>query len=371
MGKMKVIEYISTLGDGGAETLVKDYVRLMDHERFAPVIVVMRGGEMSANRRIIEENKIPVIEIFPRWNLGVRVWKKIIGWWYIPFKMRQIIIKENAEVVHMHLMVLKDMPRVGKALKNVRLFFTCHNEPKAVFGAARKKERKSAEYLIQNHRMQMIALHNGMAQELNEMFEIDNTVVVWNGIEVKRFRDLTITSVAKRKELGIPEDAYVIGNVGRFAEAKNHLFLVDVFAEVAKICSKAFLLMVGYGDSSLVEARIKEYGLGDRYLILSQRKDVNEILRAMDVFVFPSIYEGMPVALIEAQFAGLKCVISDTITREAVNTDNVLVLPLGNPQEWAKAIVGDHRSGEYCGDLSNFDMTNVINSLERLYSGSK
>lgn len=369
MEKIKVIEYIGNFGDGGAETLIKDYVRLIDRNRFDPVIVVLRGGDVSANRQIVTENNIPIIDIFPRWNLGIRIWKKLFGWWYIPYKLRQIIRKENAKILHMHLVVLKDVPRLGKVLKELRLYFTCHSMPQVVFRKEMYVEQKAAEYLVHNENMQLIALHNEMAQELNRMFGVDNTVVMWNGIDTQRFTDVSITSSMERQKLGIPQDGFVVGHVGRFSEQKNHDFLVDVFIKVAKTRPDAFLLMVGAGNSSQIEKKLNDCGFGERYMILSHRTDVNEIMRAMDVFVFPSIYEGLGIALIEAQVSDLRCIVSDAIPKEAVCTENVVMLPLGNAERWAQVILDKSIKGRAFCDIGLYDMNKVMRKLESLYRG--
>lgn len=369
MEKIKVIEYISNFGDGGAETLVKDYVRLIDRKRFEPIVVTLRGEKKSANRQTLEENHIPIIDIYPRWNMAVRIWNKAFGWWYIPHKLRKIIRSENAKVMHMHLMVLKDVARVGSVLDGIRLLFTCHNVPESVFGGERIGERRAAEKLVRNNNLQLIALHREMAQELNRMFDIDNTVVIWNGIDVMRFQNINLTSEIERKKLSIPQNAFVVGHVGRFADQKNHDFLVDVFIEVAKVRPNAFLLMVGAGDSAHIEERLRTSGLEKRYMILSQRSDVNEIMRAMDVFVFPSKYEGLPLVLIEAQYSGLRCIVSDKITKEAACTQNVIMLPLENPSQWTNAIIDTSKKGVVYTPRHLFDMNEVIREIERLYSG--
>ena len=371
MDRIKVIEYISNLGDGGAETLVKDYVRLLDRKRFDPIVVVLRGGESSANKRTIEENKIPIIEIFPRWNIWVRVWKKLCGWWYIPYRLKRIIRSENAKVMHMHLMVLKDVPHVGKVLDSMRLLFTCHSVPSKVFEGERIKEKIAAQKLIRNNQLQLIALHDDMATELNEMFGVQNTVVIRNGIDFNSFRDVSTTKEEKRKELGIPQNAFVVGHVGRFTDEKNHTYLVDVFAEIAKKRKDAFLLMIGAGDTSTTKLRLQEYGLANQYQVLSHRSDVNEILRAMDVFIFPSTYEGLGIALIEAQVSGLRCIASDVVPKETFRSENTVCLPLKNPAVWANAVLDATIKGCANGDLDEYDMNREIKRLERLYMGEQ
>jgi glycosyltransferase involved in cell wall biosynthesis len=119
---------------------------------------------------------------------------------------------------------------------------------------------------------------------------------------------------------------------------KNHTFLLNVFAKMHEIDSKTKLLLVGKGDlETSLKAQIRELGLEDEVIFAGVRTDIPQVLSALDVFVFPSFYEGMPNTVIEAQATGLPCVIADTITREADITGLVEYLPLSESAErWAK-----------------------------------
>lgn len=141
-----------------------------------------------------------------------------------------------------------------------------------------------------------------------------------------------------REEFGIAENAKVIGHVGRFMEQKNHTFLAEIFKEFLTFDQNAVLFLVGAGElRAKFEEKAKELGIFDRVVFAGLRSDVPDLLSAMDVFVFPSLYEGMPNTVIEAQATGLPCVIADTITKEAKITDLVQYLPLEKPDVWAKA----------------------------------
>lgn len=369
MKRIKVIEYITNLGDGGAETLVKDYVKLIDRNRFDISVIVTRDFGPSANSKIIKESGIPIIYIYPHWNIFIRLWNKIMGFWYVPYRLRKIIRSEKADVLHVHLALLKYVNRIRSSLGNVRLFFTCHSVVNTVFGKGFRSETKAAKKLIKHNNLRLIALHDDMAKELNQIFGIDNTVVIRNGIDFKRFIDPGVNKSDERKELNIPQDAFVIGHVGRFNPVKNHDFLVEVFREIYQKKDNAFLLMVGAGDASSIVERLNEYGLQNRFLILSHRNDINRILEAMDVFVFPSIYEGLGIALIEAQVSGLKCVASDNVPIEAFKTENAISLPLGDPQRWAEVILDENAKGTSHGHLNDYDMNKEIKRLEKLYMG--
>lgn len=144
-----------------------------------------------------------------------------------------------------------------------------------------------------------------------------------------------------RDEFRISEGVYVLGHVGRFMEQKNHLYLADIFKCFVDINPNAILLLVGDGVlRDLFEKRVIELGIRDNVIFAGVRSDVPALLSAMDVFVFPSLYEGMPNTVIEAQATGLPCVISDSITKEAKITDLVEYLSLTqSPQEWAQIII--------------------------------
>ena len=143
-----------------------------------------------------------------------------------------------------------------------------------------------------------------------------------------------------RSELGIDDDQVVIGHIGRFNEQKNHIKLLDAFAELRKRSDRYLLVLVG--DGALLDdtrGRAKELGLEDTVLFLGFRSDVPRLLNAMDCMVLPSLYEGFPNVVVEWQVNGLPCVISDTITRECAVTPQVRFESLAEPASgWADAI---------------------------------
>lgn len=140
-----------------------------------------------------------------------------------------------------------------------------------------------------------------------------------------------------RKEFGL-EGKTVIGHIGRFNTQKNHAFLLDVFAEIRKKQPDAVLMLVGTGElEDEIRQKAERLGLTKHIIFTGVRSDVPQLLSAMDVFVFPSFYEGMPNTVIEAQATGLPCVIADTITKEADITGLVRYLPLEYSAEaWAE-----------------------------------
>lgn len=162
-----------------------------------------------------------------------------------------------------------------------------------------------------------------------------------NGVDLDAFRYRADRRDEVRTSLGV-SDELLVGHVGRFSKQKNHTFLLHVFRSIKEKRPDARLVLVGTGE---LEGEIREkaaaYGILDGILFTGVRKDVPDLLSAMDVFVFPSFYEGMPNTVIEAQATGLPCVIADTITREADITGLVRYLSLSDaPRLWADAAIG-------------------------------
>lgn len=172
--------------------------------------------------------------------------------------------------------------------------------------------------------------------------EVDSGYVRFlnNAIDLNVYRFSESGRKRIRAEYGIEDTSFVVGHIGRFNKQKNHRFLIEIFREILNQRPGAKLLLVGNGElSEEVKRQVREYQTEDNVVFCGVRSDVPDLLSAMDVFLFPSLYEGMPNTVIEAQATGLPCVISDTITAEANITGLVNYLPLGDADRWAEAVL--------------------------------
>lgn len=169
---------------------------------------------------------------------------------------------------------------------------------------------------------------------------LNSTKIVNNAIVTKNFVFDPYQRDLKRKEFHI-ENNFVIGNIGRFHYQKNHDFLINIFQAIHKKNKNAVLMLVGDGElRPQIEDKIKKLGLSDNVILTGVRSDIPQILQAMDVFLFPSLFEGLPITLVEAQAAGLPCVISDTITEEVAITNLVQYVSLNrSPEFWANTVL--------------------------------
>ena len=157
--------------------------------------------------------------------------------------------------------------------------------------------------------------------------------IIKNGIEIGKFSYNPDVRLAKRKELGL-NNAFVIGHVGHLSPEKNHIFLLHIFSEIIAQIPSVKLVLVGNGylESKLKEV-VKKKNLTNNVLFLGARNDVPDLLQAFDLFIFPSLFEGLGIAAIEAQAAGLPCLLADTLPLEAC-VCNYKRLALEKPDEW-------------------------------------
>lgn len=160
--------------------------------------------------------------------------------------------------------------------------------------------------------------------------------IVKNAIDVEQYRFFAQLREQARNEWQM-EDCVVYSHVGIYMPAKNHRFLVDVFARIIEKQPNARLLLIGEGGlREDIERQVKENHLEKQVILTGIRSDVPKLLQMTDVFLFPSVYEGLPLSVIEAQAAGLPCLISDRITKEVVVTEQVVSMPLEKSKEqWA------------------------------------
>jgi glycosyltransferase involved in cell wall biosynthesis len=148
--------------------------------------------------------------------------------------------------------------------------------------------------------------------------------VIHNAIDIDKFEyspDKAKTIIEEFKLQG----KHIYGNIANFRESKNHLFLMEIYKEILKIDSEAIFFCLGEGNlRSMVEEKIKSLGLEDKVILTGVRFDVENFMSCFDVLIFPSLFEGLPLTLIEAQASGLPCLISDTITKDVVVTNGLI-----------------------------------------------
>ena len=199
-----------------------------------------------------------------------------------------------------------------------------------------------------------------------------NVKVIKNGIFPKQFRFNQEKRNTKRKGLQVEENC-IIGHIGRFNTQKNHEFLIDVFQQIKGINDKAILLLIGTGElEDTIREKVISLGLQDSVKFMGTREDINELLWIFDLFLFPSLYEGLSVVAIEAQAAGVPILAADTLVPETKVTDCLHFFPLDKtPKEWAERALAlakiGHADSENQIRISGYDMEEEAKKIQKLY----
>jgi len=166
-----------------------------------------------------------------------------------------------------------------------------------------------------------------------------NTYIIKNGIPVEDFTFSNQTRLNKRNELNF-NNKFIVGHIGRLNKQKNHFFLIEVFEQILKRNDNSLLILVGSGElKNALMDKVEEKRIADKVIFLGVRSDIPQLLMAFDLMIFPSLFEGLPNVLIEAQATGLKCIVSDSISKEVKVSNNLIFKNIQDePIEWTKEV---------------------------------
>lgn len=323
---IRVLQVVTYMGRGGLETMLMNYYRNIDRDKVQFDFLTHRDERWDYDEEI--ESLGGKIYHLPKLNPFSKNYLNALDKFFKEHKEYQI--------VHCHQDCLSGVV-LKVAKKNGVKFTIAHSHSTS--------QDKNLRYILKILEKKKIPKYAdklfACGKEAGEwMFNNNNFEVLNNAIDTELYIYDKEKSYSMRKKLGI-QNKFVIGNVGRLYYPKNHQFIIEIFNEVQKIEKESVLLLVGEGSlRESIEKTIDELGLNDKVILTGIRSDVNELMQAMDVFLLPSLYEGLPVTMVEAQASGLKCIISDKVPIECKLTNNVEQIKLEeSPQNWAKEIL--------------------------------
>lgn len=361
VGMIRVLQVVTYMGRGGLETMLMNYYRNIDRSKVQFDFLVHRDFEADYDKEILAlGGKIHHISRLIPWSKG---YKNELCRFF----------KEHPEykIVHVH----------QDCLSSVAL--QCAEEcgvPVRIAHSHTSNQDKNLKYPIKKYYMKKIPDHAtdlfACGKEAGEwMFGNHEFRVLPNAIDTSKYIFNESIRNEVRKELSITAE-FVIGHIGRFNLPKNHLFLIDVFYECLRKNPDLKLLLVGDGDEKLkIQEKINKLGIDKNVIFTGVRTDVNRLLQAMDVFVFPSLYEGFPVTMVEAQASGIPCIISDKVPDECIITEGLVdVKSLSDSAEkWAECILSkkEVKRRNVSDDIikSAFDIKSAAKWLEEFYIG--
>lgn len=250
--------------------------------------------------------------------------------------IKRAIVQENYDIVHAHMNalnspVLRVMKRWGIP---VRISHS-HGSQHFVTQKAIIRIKERIKLSIPKYATALLSCSKEAGDFLYPNHEY---IIMNNGIDTDHFRYSLETRNQIRSELNLSE-AFVVGHVGRFNFQKNHDFLIDVFYEILKRIPNAHLMLLGEGElQEKIQKKVSELNIENSVTFLGIRDNMPAYYQAMDAFVLPSVFEGLPYVLVEAQGSGLLCVASNTVDMKSKLTDSFFFESLENPQKWADLI---------------------------------
>jgi glycosyltransferase involved in cell wall biosynthesis len=338
---IKILQVVGCMNRGGVETWLMHILRNIDRDLFQMDFVLHTSEPCHYNDEIRSLGcRIIVSPYMPHPNRH---------WWNYVANFKQILQEYGPyDIVHSHLDYFSgNILRLAKqAGVKVRIAHA-HNDTSLLIANGGWKKRFYVAWLKQRiSRYTTVGLpcsRKAAVDLFGSNWESDlRWQILYCGLNLEDFQQ-QVNPILVRAELGIPQDAFVVGHVGRFEPQKNHQFLVQIAAEIARQESKMRLLLIGYGSlRQEVEKQIAQLGLTDKVIFAGVRSDIPRLmLGAMDVFLLPSLFEGLPLVLIEAQAAGLPCIFSDVISDE-IDVVKPLMKRLSLSQkasQWAEIIL--------------------------------
>ncbi len=351
----RILHVVTYMGRGGIETMLMNYYRHIDRSKIQFDFLVHRDFRADFDDEI-EALGGRIYRIPPMNPLKRSYWKALDDFFY----------RHPYEIVHCHLNYKSGI--VLAAAKKARIpVRIAHAHTASMSAGWSKLARILMKPLIPFTATHYMACS---ADASTAIFGKKPTMLLPNALDAEALRFDAQMREEMRRTLVLGE-SYALLHVGRFGGEKNHTFLLDTFAEVLRQDPDAKLLLAGDGElRAAMEAKAAALPEGS-VRFLGVRSDVPALMQAADVFVFPSLFEGLPVTMIEAQAAGLPCVKSATVTDECVVTDLVESLPIDDPKVWADAILARKNTvrTDRMDDIRahGYDITTAAEKLSRFY----
>lgn len=323
---IRILHVVTYMGRGGLETMLMNYYRHIDRDRIQFDFLVHREFEADYDKEI--ESLGGRIYKIQKLNPFSNKYKKSLRTFFL--------IHPEYKIVHVHQDCLSSV--ILKVAKEC-------NVPVRIAHSHNSNQAKDIRYPVKLYYKRWIAKYATAlfacgADAGDWMFGGVPYTIVKNSIDAKRFLYNKQVRDNIRHQMNISH-SFVVGNVANFSVAKNHIFLIDIFNEIQKKKENSVLLLVGDGPTiNEAKNKVRALGLENKVLFAGVCGNVSELMQAMDVFVMPSLYEGLPLVLVEAQAAGLNCIISDNVPDDCKITKLVTKISLTESAEkWADTIL--------------------------------
>ncbi len=342
-------------------------LQIIDGSSFGGIAKLML--DISNTIKDVDMDFLTATNIYDDWyNLGIDR-KTIIGKIIYTHRLSKFLKENKYDIVHINSAVFLFSFQVViiSRLRGIKkVIVHSHNSKKV--SLLRRIIKKVLNPLYR--RITDVHLTCSKEASLSLFTKQDDVILLKNGIDVNEFKYNEKIRKEYRKKFNINEKL-VYGHVGRFDKQKNHDFLIDLFYELQKK-KDSVLLLVGTGQLEKdIKNKVKKLKLEDKVLFLGFRNDISKLLNAMDIFLFPSLYEGLGISVIEAQTSGLTTIVSDAIPEEANISKRFIKVDSFNLDKWVDIVSRikiDERINSYKDTIKNgYDIKETANKLEIIY----
>ena len=329
MKKIKILYIGLSSNLGGIETYLHNLFKYMDKSKFEINFLVFKGKKVCFYDEL-KKSGIKIFEITHRKDNYVQFLKDL----------KELFSNNEFDFIHFNLMDFSCFERIIYANKysNARIIIHSHN---AGFGKNISLKTRILHKIGKLTTKNIDCLRIACGEEAGRwMFEKKDFKIFNNGINIEKFSYSEENRTLIREELEIKNDTTVIGLVGKFEKQKNHKFLIKIFNEYHKLNKNSKLILVGEGSLlKNIKKQVNNLDLKDDVIFLGKRMDSYKIYSALDIFLMPSLYEGLSIAITEAQVNGLKCYTSSNVDKACNFSNNVEFLDLNiGEKEWAERI---------------------------------
>lgn len=354
----KVLHVVNKMGYGGIETFIMNLYRNIDKSKlqFDFAVYTTKKGDY--------DNEIKKL------NGNIYYFTSRRKSFYKYYKDWDNFLKNNAKnyiAIHMHVSSLTTILPLVLAKK-----YNIKNRIVHAHSTFQKGKIHKILSSINKNRIKKYAtkLFACSSEAGNYVFGSNKYEKINNGIDLRKYEFNKEKRRLMRNDLNIKEGEIAYVNIGRLTELKNQIYLIDVFKEMYNKEHKSKLFIIGKGElKEKLEEKIKEINLEKQVFLLNSRNDIPEVLQAMDVFILPSLYEGLPVAAVEAQVSGLKCFISQNVSPEVKITNLVNFIDINkNEREVAEDILKNsayERKNEIDANLKKYDIKEIVKYLSK------
>lgn len=370
---VRVLQIMGGLKRGGLETFAMNVYRSIDRNeiQFDFLLGQVADGDYEEEAKTLGAT----IYHLPARNKGYKTYKKALDDFF----------REHHDyvAVHEHISSLTSIDPAFYAKKYGIPIRILHSHSSSIQKTLRLHWIHTILHYLNKPRVHSLATHYlGCSDKaLDWAYKYtgirSKAIMVNNGIDCDKYAFNEIERADARKEFGIGNNDLIIGHVGRFIPLKNQSFLVDILEEIKKEVPTAKLLLVGDGETmEAVKAKVNLKGLSDYVIFTGVRSDVARLMQAMDVFVMPSWFEGLPVSLVEAQAAGLPIVASEKISHDSDITGTILFMNIDKPAaEWAREIKSwkEKKGRPYNIERikqAGFDSHSTVKQLVKIYKSN-